>query len=58
MAALKLLADEFIRSAVTKIMPIMTPEITSSNRYRLTQQPRQPEMETSVKQVQYWAMTR
>jgi hypothetical protein len=36
MAALKLLADEFIRSAVTKIMPIMTPEITSSNRYRRT----------------------
>jgi hypothetical protein len=36
MAALKLLADEFIRSAVTKIMPVMTPEMTSSNRYRRT----------------------
>jgi hypothetical protein len=36
MAALKLLADVVIRSAVTKIMPIVTPEMTSSNRYRRT----------------------
>jgi hypothetical protein len=35
-AALRILADEFIRSAVTKIMPVMTPEMTASNRYRRT----------------------
>ena len=38
MAVLKLLVDVFIRSAVTKIMPIVTPEMTSSNRYRRTAQ--------------------
>jgi hypothetical protein len=57
MGALKLLADEFIRSAVTKIMPIMTPEMASpatDTDERLTL----PEKETPAKQALYWKTTR